>query len=112
VSVADDVKEIFEKMPEAFRSEKAPNLEATIQIELTGEGGGQWVLKIGSGQISIDQGQADSPRLTLSMEASDYVALAQGEADPMNLFMTGKIKVAGDVTLAMKFQDMFDRAEG
>jgi putative sterol carrier protein len=43
------------------------------------------------------------------MEASDYVALVNGEANPMNLFMAGKIKVEGDITLAMKFQEMFDQ---
>ena len=43
------------------------------------------------------------------MEASDYVALVNGEANAMNLFMAGKVKVEGDVTLAMKFQEMFER---
>jgi putative sterol carrier protein len=42
------------------------------------------------------------------MEARDYVALTRGEANPMNLFMSGKIKLQGDMTLAMKFQEMFD----
>jgi putative sterol carrier protein len=112
MSVADDVKEIFEKMPEAFLPEKASGLNATIQIELTGEGGGQWAIEIANGKISIDEAQANSPNMTLSMPASDYVAITRGEANPMNLFMAGKIKVAGDVTLAMKFQDMFDTEAG
>ena len=43
------------------------------------------------------------------MEASDYVALSLGEANPMGLFMAGKIEVQGDVMLAMKFQELFDR---
>ena len=42
------------------------------------------------------------------MAASDYVALSLGEANAMGLFMAGKIKVKGDVMLAMKFQEMFD----
>ena len=109
MSGADDVKEIFEKMPEAFLPEKAGNLDVTIQIILSGEGGGQWMLKIANGQISIDEGLADSPKLTLTMAASDYVALSRGEASAMNLFMAGKIKVEGDVTLAIKFEEMFDK---
>jgi putative sterol carrier protein len=109
MSVADDVKEIFAQMPDAFLPDKAVGLNKTIQINLSGEGGGQWLLKIADGRISVDKGMIDAPSLTLGMEASAYVALVNGEANPMNLFMAGKIKVEGDVTLAMKFQEMFDQ---
>ncbi len=109
MSAADDVREILDRMPEAFVSENAAGLDATIQLDLTGEGGGQWAIKIDNGTIAIDEGQAASPNLTLSMEASDYAALSLGEANPMGLFMAGKIKVQGDVMLAMKFQELFDR---
>ena len=111
MSVADDLQKIFNKMPEVFVPEKAAGVKATIQLELSGEGGGNWLLKIANGQISANQGQADSPDLSLSMAASDYIALTQGEANPMGLFMAGKIKLQGDMTLAMKFQDMFDTSQ-
>jgi putative sterol carrier protein len=108
MTVADDIQEILSKMPEAFVPEKAANIDAVIQLELTGEGGGQWTVKIASGTLAIDEGQAVSPNLSLSMAATDYVALSMGEANAMGLFMAGKIKVQGDVMLAMKFQEMFD----
>jgi putative sterol carrier protein len=107
MSVADDVKEIFSQMPGAFLPEKAHNINATIQINLSGEGGSLWAIKIADGKISISEGQADSPKLTLHMQASDFVALTRGQVNPMNLFMAGKIKVEGDITLAMKFQELF-----
>jgi len=109
MSATDDVREILDRMPEAFVPENAAGLDATIQLDLTGEGGGQWAIKIDNGTIAIDEGQAASPNLTLSMEAGDYAALSLGEANPMGLFMAGKIKVQGDVMLAMKFQELFDR---
>lgn len=108
MSVADDLNEIFGKMPGAFRPEKATDVNAVIQLNLSGDGGGTWQIKIANGQLSAGEGEAASPDLTLSMAASDYVALSRGEANPMNLFMTGKIKLQGDMTLAMKFQEMFD----
>jgi putative sterol carrier protein len=49
--------------------------------------------------------------MTLQMEASDYVALAQGRANPMELFAAGKVKLQGDMGLALKFQQMFSRGE-
>ncbi len=108
MSTADDIKEIFEKMPEAFRPEKAGNLKATIQLDLSGDGGGQWAIKIAGGEISVAEEQANSPDLTLAMAASDYVAISHGQVNPMNLFMAGKIKLEGDMGLALKFQDLFD----
>jgi len=108
MSVADDLKTIFDKMPQAFVPEKASNLNAIIQLNLSGDDGGQWQLKISGGQVNIVAGEAAAPDLTLGMPASDYVALTKGEANPMNLFMAGKIQVAGNMTLAMKFQELFD----
>ena len=108
MSVSDDLKEIFNKMPEAFSPEKADGINATIQLDLSGDGGGSWLIKIADGQIATEEGQANSPDLTLGMEASDYIALSRGEANPMNLFMAGKIKLQGDMGLAMKFQEMFN----
>ena len=110
MSVVDDLKEIFEKMPDAFLTEKAANLNATIQLELTGEGAGDWVVKIANGTIAITEGRAEAPNLTLAMATNDYVALSRGEVNPVNLFMAGKVKLQGDMTLAMKFPDMFDRS--
>jgi len=107
MSVADDVKGIFNQMPAAFLPEKAAGINKTIQINLDGDGGGQWAIKIAGGTISVNEGQADAPDLTLKMDAGDYVDLVHGRANPMSLFMAGKVKVEGDVSLAMKFQELF-----
>ena len=108
MSVSDDLKKIFANIPAAFQPEQALGVEATIQLDLSGDGGGSWLLKIADGQISTAEGQADSPDLTLGMAAGDYVALSRGEVNPMTLFMSGQIKLQGDMGLAMKFQEMFD----
>jgi putative sterol carrier protein len=110
MSVADDVQKIFEKLPQAFLPEKAANLNATIQLELTGDGGGDWVLEVADGAINVSPGRTQTPNLTLTMATEDYVALSRGEANPVNLFMAGKVKLQGDMTLAMKFPELFDRS--
>ena len=107
MSVADDVKEIFDEMPGAFLPEKAAGMKKTIQIDLNGEGGGQWAIKIAGDSLAVDKGQADAPNLTLRMTAGDFVDLVHGRANPMSLFMAGKVKVEGEISLAMKFQELF-----
>ena len=92
MSVAGDLRAILNKMPESFLAEKAADLEAVIQLDLLGDGGGQWVINIANGDVSIEEGQADSANLSLSLAAGDYVALSRGEANPVNLFMTGNSK--------------------
>ncbi len=109
MSVTDDLQEVLDKMPEAFVAEKAGDLKANIQLDLTGEGAGQWVIKIDNGHMAVEPGAVEFPKLTLTMAASDFTAISMGDANAMNLFMAGKIKVQGDLTLAMKFQELFDR---
>lgn len=109
MSVADDIQKIIQKMPDVFLPEKAANLDTTIQLELTGEGGGDWMIKIANNTVKVNPGRSAAPNLVLTMAASDYVAISYGEANPVNLFMAGRIKLQGDMTLAMKFPEMFTR---
>lgn len=112
MTVADQVKEIFEKMPVAFRPEKAGNMQGVIQLELTGEGGGNWIIRVYDGQIAIEEGRVPAADLTLGMAASDYVAITRGELNPVNAFVAKKINVQGNMTMAIKFPEMFDRDAG
>ena len=109
MSITNEVREVFRKLPTVFVSEKADDLDAAIQIELSGEGASLWAIKIADGNISVAEGRVDTPNMTLQMEANDYLALTRGEANPMNLFATGKIRFQGDLGLAMRFQQMFRR---
>ena len=107
--IPDTAKEIIEAMPSAFVPERAEGLRATYQFELTGEGGGNWVLEIANQQCQVKEGVADRPDATIGLAAADYVALAKGELDAMKAFMWGRLKVKGNMGLAMKALDLFQR---
>jgi len=109
LSVSENLHKIFTKMPEALVSENAAGLQAAVQLNLTGEGGGYWVINFAEGTVQVDEGQADAPNLSFSMTAADYVALSLGQISPTALFMSGKVQVRGDMALAMKFPNLFDR---
>ncbi|RMF01309.1 MAG: sterol-binding protein [Chloroflexi bacterium] len=110
MTISEELTKIFEKMPQALVPEAAAGMDAVIQLNLSGDGGGDWSLTIADGAVDIKEEQADSPDLTLGMEAADYVALTKGEANATTLFMTGRIQVGGNIMLAMKFQELFDRS--
>jgi len=102
------VSKIFENMPDAFNAEKAGDLDATVQFDLTGEGGGKWYVIVANGECEAEEGEYESPTATIRMEASDYAALIAGELNAMSAFMEQKIRVEGDLNTVMKFQNIFD----
>lgn len=101
------IDEIFEQMPNVFKADKAGNFDATVQFDLSGESGGLWYVVIADGNAAVEKGSADDPSATIRMDAGDFADMMSGKLDPMNAFMTGKVKVEGDLNTVMKFQTLF-----
>ena len=100
--------ELFSRMPGVFNAEKAGDMDAVVQFDLTGEGGGQWYVTVSEGVCSVDEGTIEEPKATIRMEAPDYVEMIAGRLDPMTAFIQQKVKVEGDLNTVMKFQTLFD----
>jgi len=75
-------------------------LRGLIRLVLTGGPGGDWSVgfKLGPGPLP------DPPTTTVTIAAADADAMERGELDPMQAFMSGKIQIAGDMTLLMQMQ--------
>jgi len=107
VPVPDTAQEIFAKMPAYFQAGAAGSDRAKLQFNLSGEGGGTWSLEIADGRCQIHEGSVDDPDLTLSLDASDFVALIKRELDVAKAMMSGKIKFKGNIALGMKLLKWF-----
>ena len=101
------VADLMSRMPGAFIPEKAVGLDATIQFKFTGAEPGEWYATIKDGKVSVSQGAFATPKMTLTADSNDYVKIFTGETDGMKAFMEGKLKLAGDLNLAMKLMQMF-----
>jgi putative sterol carrier protein len=93
-------------MPENVDSSKVEDVNATIQFDLSGDNGGFFWLKLNGGQIESGQGALDSPNMTLKASADDWAAVVNGELNAMQAFMSGKLKIQGNMGLAMKLQSL------
>lgn len=101
------IRKMMANMPASFKPEKAVGVDAVIQYNLTGEGGSTWASKIGDGVCTVEEGEAENPTMTITMDANDYVEMMAGRLDGMQAFMTGKIKVTGDIMLASRLMTFF-----
>jgi putative sterol carrier protein len=101
------VQELIQNHEKAFQPEKAGNIEAVIQYHLTGEQGGDWIIMIKDGVCKVAEGVAENPKMSLTADALEFRDILLGKLDGMAAFMQGKLKLAGDLNLAMKLTSMF-----
>jgi putative sterol carrier protein len=101
------VKETFEAMAGRFRADKSSGANAVIQYDVSGDGGGTWHAIIKDGTCMVQPGASTSPNLTLSIASQDWLDMLSGKQSGQMLFMSGKLKVKGDMGLAMKLASMF-----
>ena len=107
MAVADQVKEIFNQMPAQFNADAAKGMTSVIQFNLSGDGGGSYYIEIKDGACTASEGSHASPNMTMTIAASDYVDMISGKLNGQMAFMSGKLKIAGDMGLAMKMQQIF-----
>jgi len=101
--------QVVEEMPTFFIPEKAGSTNAAIQFDLTGDDAGKRFIKIADGQATSGKGEVETPNLTLIADSGDFVKIFTGGLDPTAAFMSGKLKIKGDMGLAMRMQTMFRR---
>jgi putative sterol carrier protein len=102
-------KQLIDQLVANLPSERAAGVDAEVQFNLTGEGGGNWVLKFAGGKVNAAQGTSASPRLTVTAGLADIIDIVEGKLDGTAAFMQGKIKLDGDVGLAMRMVSLFKK---
>jgi putative sterol carrier protein len=100
-------QEIFDAMVEQFQPDKAKNINAVIQYNLSGENGGEWYASIADGTCTVAKGTSEEPSLTINMADEDFVAMSSGNVNPIQLFMSGKVKVQGNLMMAQSMVTWF-----
>ena len=101
------IKESFEMMPLRFQPDKAAGTHAVVQYNISGAGGGVWHAVIKDGTCAMNAGPAPKPTLLLETTARDWMTVVTGAQSGQALFMAGRLKLKGDMGLAMNLGSMF-----
>ena len=96
--------EFFEKLPSRVVPEKTAGMNNSFVFAI--EGAGTWTVKVADGAVTVDEGDTGGD-CTISTSADVFERVLAGEQNPTAAYMTGKLKVKGDMGAAMKLQKLF-----
>lgn len=105
--MAETCEESFKEMYKSFKPEVAGNLNASYLFDVSGANGGKWVLNIKGEKCELKSGVCENPTVTISVSDQDWLSIHKGSLNSQMAFMMGKLRVSGDMGLAMKLQSMF-----
>jgi len=94
------------KKIEAADPGKMKGVSAVYQFDLSGDNGGIFHTVVDDGKATVVEAAHDSPNITITMAAEDFDSMLDGKLNATSAFMAGKLKVKGDMSLAMKLQSL------
>ena len=102
------VSEVFAALAARFHPERATGVDAVFQFEATGDDGGTWHLVVHDGTCALGRGDVASPTVTLRASGETWLRIASGAVDPQRALLMGRLKLSGDMALALRLRTLFD----
>ncbi|MFO7572511.1 MAG: SCP2 sterol-binding domain-containing protein [Gaiellaceae bacterium] len=98
------MQEFFEGLPGRVEADRIAGMSNTYVFDI--EGAGTWTVAIADGAIDVSEGSGDAD-CTFSASEENFEKIVAGEQNPTTAYMTGKLKIKGDMGAAMKLQKLF-----
>jgi len=98
------VQDFFEGLPSRVTSDRIEGMNNTYVFEI--EGAGVWTVAVADGAITVTEGAGEAD-CTFSTSEENFEKIVAGEQNPTTAYMTGKLKIKGDIGAAMKLQKIF-----
>jgi len=106
---------IFGRFPQQFRADRAGSTNAVIHWNIGGRADGgsdTYEVVIANGECTVSPTPQADPKLAVTVGSVEFLNLITGNANPMMMFMTGKLKAKGDLGLAANLANLFDLPKG
>jgi putative sterol carrier protein len=97
-------REFFETLESRVDSSKTAGMNNSYLFDI--EGAGTWKVDVQDGSVDVTEGGGDAD-VTISTSEETFEKMVSGEQNPTSAYMTGKLKVKGDMGAAMKLQKLF-----
>ncbi|KAF6327440.1 hydroxysteroid dehydrogenase like 2 [Rhinolophus ferrumequinum] len=106
------VEETFKVVKESLTDDIVKTTQAVYQFELSGEDGGTWFLDLKSQGGNVGPGEpSDEADVVMSMTSEDFVKMFSGKLKPTIAFMSGKLKIKGNMALAIKLEKLMNQMQ-
>lgn len=108
--MASTPSEFFTAKAEQIKSDAAAlaGFNALYQFNLTGDDGGNWVIELTDDARDVREGEDENAQCVINMSSADFMAMIGGSLNPQMAFMTGRLRVKGDMGLALKLQTILN----
>lgn len=100
-------QDVFDAMRGSFQPAKAKGVHARYQWDLSGPHGGQWWIEVDHETCKMGKGKIPDPSVTFIASDKDWVAICHDQLSGTWAYLTGRLKVRGDQTVARKLGEMF-----
>jgi putative sterol carrier protein len=100
----ESAREFFEGLPGRIDPERAGALDASYRFDI--EGAGSWRLEADAGRAVVTKSDAPAD-CVIRTDENTFLRIIRGEQSPMGAYMTGKVRVEGDLGLALRLRDVF-----
>lgn len=97
-------KDFFDTLESRADASKLAGMTNSYLFDIEGEG--QWLVSVADGAVSVTEGQGTADA-TIETSAETFEKIVSGEQNPTTAYMTGKLKIKGDMGAAMKLQKIF-----
>ena len=97
-------QEFFDALPSRVSPDRIEGMNNTYVFDI--EGAGTWTVKVADGAVTVTDG-AEEADCTFSATEETFEKIASGEQNATTAYMTGKLKIRGDMGAAMKLQKIF-----
>jgi putative sterol carrier protein len=98
------VKEFFETLETRADASKIAGMTNSYLFDI--DGAGKWTVRVDDGKVSVTEGGEDADAVITTSEET-FENIISGDQNPTSAYMTGKLKVKGDMGAAMKLQKLF-----
>src|SRR5215208_8152458 len=97
-------REFFESLESRVDESKTAGMNNSFLFDI--DGAGIWLVRVEGGKVNVTEGEQDADAVIKASEET-FEKLVSGEQNPTSAYMTGKLKVKGDMGAAMKLQKLF-----